>query len=392
MHFLATNTRLTDEAAPAVDLGQSAADVVVLSFTDSDLAVLSLSHGAGNYLPEMRLASLSQLKHPYSVDLYLEKVCTRARFVLVRLLGGVDYWRYGVEELAALARQKGFHLAIVPGDHREDQRMDTASTLDRAALRQIWAYFQEGGPDNMAALLASIAARLGRGVPAAPPATVPAFGIFRAGCRVARLGAARALVVFYRSVWMAADTLPLVALADALLDRGLAVTSVFVTSLKDPSAAAGLAALIASEKPDIILNTTAFSARTVAGAGVLDAADAPVLQVILAGASRETWAENSRGLGAADLAMNVVLPEIDGRLIAPAISFKAEAARSEALQFARVFHQPDASRVKYVASLAANWAALRLISAVACPRSYSSSFNREAVNVSVSTTSAPAAK
>ena len=41
---------------------------------------------------------------------------------------------------------------------------------------------------------------------------------------------------------------------------------------------------------------------------VLDAADVPVLQVVLSGSAREAWAESGRGLSPADLAMNVVLP------------------------------------------------------------------------------------
>jgi cobaltochelatase CobN len=37
---------------------------------------------------------------------------------------------------------------------------------------------------------------------------------------------------------------------------------------------------------------------------------------------RDGWAENARGLNPSDLAMHVVLPELDGRILAGAISFK----------------------------------------------------------------------
>ena len=70
--------------------------------------------------------------------------------MLVRLLGGVDYWRYGVDQLAAAARAQGVALAIVPGDRFEDARLDAASTLPVADLRALWRYFEEGGPDNLA--------------------------------------------------------------------------------------------------------------------------------------------------------------------------------------------------------------------------------------------------
>ncbi len=39
MHLLRTTTRLIDEADRAVDLGQTPADLVFLSFSDSDLGL-----------------------------------------------------------------------------------------------------------------------------------------------------------------------------------------------------------------------------------------------------------------------------------------------------------------------------------------------------------------
>ena len=91
---------------------------------------------------------------------------------------------------------------------------------------------------------------------------------------------------------------------------------------------------------------------------VLDAADVPVLQVVLSGSTREAWAESGRGLSPADLAMNVVLPELDGRLLTRAISFKAEAPVDPRLEFASVRHRSEPDRVDYVARLAAAWARL----------------------------------
>ncbi|MBV8664663.1 MAG: cobaltochelatase subunit CobN, partial [Hyphomicrobiales bacterium] len=323
MHLLRTETRSLDETAEAVDLDHSCAEIAFLSFTDSDLAALAAAHDAQSH-PSLRLASLGVLKHPYSVDLYVAKVCAKARFVLVRLLGGMDYWRYGVDELAAAARREGFHLAVVPGDAMEDARLDAASTLERDDLRRLWAYFQEGGRSNLAACLDFVATKIGAARPATPPQKVEAFGHYAPGRIEAKGTAARALIVFYRSAYLAGDAAPIDALAEALAARGLDVASVYVSSLKDGAAAEPLRRWIAERRPDVILNATAFSARLDDGASVLDFADAPVLQVILAGSSEAQWADAQRGLSAADLAMNVVLPEMDGRIIARAISFKAE--------------------------------------------------------------------
>jgi cobaltochelatase CobN len=360
MHIARIETRSLDETTPAVDLDQSPADVAFLSFSDSDLASLAAAwERAADRSPSLRLANLASLKHPFSVDLYVEKVCAKARLVLVRLLGGMDYWRYGVDELAAAARARGIELAIVPGDRFEDERLDAASTIGVDDLRRLWRYFEEGGPDNLAACLQFIAHRLGSPSSAPPPRTVAPFGLYDNGRREGTSKAPRALIVFYRSILMAGDAAPIDALAQALAARGMGVSSVYVTSLKDLEVQSPLASLLSRTPFDVVLNATAFSARLDAGGGVLDAADAPVLQVILAGSSSEQWAGSTRGLGAADLAMHVVLPEIDGRIVTRAISFKEETRRSERLEFTQISHAPARDRIAYVADLAAAWARLR---------------------------------
>lgn len=360
MHLLPQDVRSLDEAEAAQDLGQSPADLVVLSFSDSDLAAVAAAwDAAGEKRPSLRLANLARLKHPYSVDLYLETVCAKAKAVVVRCLGGADYWRYGVDETAALARAKRIPLALVPGCHTPDIRLDRASTLAEADLRRIWGWFQEGGPDNMASFLAYLGEAIGgTGRPWSEPTPVPAAGRFEAACRTGRPGAARALVVFYRSFLLAADTAPIVALADALCERGLGVDAFSVTSLKDARAIEILQAAITAAPPALIVNATAFSGRLDDGDSVLDRAGVPVLQAILPTTAREAWEVSTRGLGAADLAMNVVLPELDGRIVTRAISFKtAEAPRAD-LEFSPVRHRPEPSRIACLADLAAAWTRL----------------------------------
>src|SRR5262249_55477986 len=158
---------------------------------------------------------------------------------------------------------------------------------------------------------------------------------FDGACFEAHPAAARALIVFYRSIYLANDLAPIEALARALRDKGFAVASVFVTSLKDESALEPLRALLDRQRFDVVLNATAFSARLDEREGTaLDSLDAPVLQVVLAGAGLDAWRTSPRGLGPSDLAMHVALPEIDGRILTRAISFKAASALDARTEFA----------------------------------------------------------
>ena len=142
-----------------------------------------------------------------------------------------------------------------------------------------------------------------------PPAPVSAFGRFEGACFEAEPGAPHALIVFYRSIYLAGDLAPIEALAQALRDKGFATTSVFVTSLKDEAALEPLRALVSRvSRFDVVLNATAFSARLDEGEGTaLDVLDAPVMQVVLAGVGLDAWRASPRGLGPADLAMHVAL-------------------------------------------------------------------------------------
>jgi cobaltochelatase CobN len=361
MHIPRIDVRSLDETVEAVDLGQTPADVVFLSFSDSDLNALARAY---DDLPEpkptLRFASLAALRHPYSIDLYLERVCARAKLVVARVLGGADYWRYGVDELAALARKGGLKLALLPGDRRADACLEAASTVPRGAVEQIWRYFDEGGPANMASCLGFLSCELGLAASAPPPEPVSAFGRFESACFAAAPGAPRALIVFYRSIYLANDLEPVEALALATRAKSFVTTAVYVTSLKDEAALAPLRELIARQPFDVVLNATAFSARLdESGGTILDSIDAPVLQVVLAGMGFEAWRGSLRGLGPADLAMHVALPEIDGRILTRAISFKAANARDAATEFGVVTHRSLADRVAFVAELAASWARLR---------------------------------
>ncbi|WP_019403788.1 cobaltochelatase subunit CobN [Chelatococcus sp. GW1] len=371
MHLLATTSVTLDEANEAVDVAQSPGDIVVLSFADSDLALVAAAHARlGKGFPSLRLADLKRLRHPLSVDLYVDQVAAKARFVLVRCLGGIDYWRYGLERLSQLARETDLIFAAVPGEPRPDPALMVLSSVPPDLLRALHADFSAGSEAAMQAMLGRIAAALGHEAASetasAPPAPLPPLvawsaegGAVEPEAALASLPADRPVVplLFYRSALAAGDVAPAAALAEALAVRGLAPLPLALTSLKDPAVAEPLRRLITLRPPAVIVALTGFSARDDAGF-VLDAAGAPVIQAIVSGSTREAWAEAPAGLAAADLAMQVVLPEADGRLIGRAVAFKEWALDVPAADFVGRRKVADPEGVAAVANLAARWARL----------------------------------
>ncbi|PBB21161.1 cobaltochelatase subunit CobN [Mesorhizobium sp. WSM4313] len=363
MHILATTSASLDDLAEPIDLRQTPADVVALSFTDSDLAGLVTAWKTdAARLPSMRLAALRDLRHPMSVDLWIDSVARHAKVVLVRILGGYDWWRYGCDQLAALARERGMKLALLPGEsHDEDQRLIEASTLPRAELDALLGYFREGGPANMSALVQRLARLAGSDAAVAEPVSVPKAGYYQPGVGVvekpnlleAELDVDNFAVIpilFYRSMLLAADVAPIDALVDALCSQGLAPVPIFVSSLKDAASLAFVETALTSLNPSAIVTATAFASGAEPGAETLfDRAGVPVFQVIVATTRREVWQKNQRGLAPADLAMHVVLPELDGRILAGAISFKGEVETDAALAFRAFTNRSEPDRVAQVA-------------------------------------------
>jgi cobaltochelatase CobN len=404
MHLLATTATSLDEIVEPVDLGQTPGDIVVASFAESDLAALASAFAAEReVLPSLRLTPLRELRHPLSVDLWIDKVASHAKVIVLRLLGGVDWWRYGVEQLAAMARTRRIALALLPGEDRDDPRLAEASTLPAAELATLLAYFRQGGEANLRALLRRLAAHAGVALDAPAPQPLPRLAAYWPG--VGAIGVEELIevvfpqhtqsvmaglvpaiplsdaqhchpkrdrrdkpgddgksergpntelrpvvaIIFYRAALMAADTAPIDALCEALAARGLAPAPLVVTSLKDADAAEFVRDAIVHLEPALIITTTAFPAGD-----VFDRiGDIPVLQAVIATTKRAAWAASERGLGAADLAMHVVLPELDGRVLAGAIAFKHPRDANETLAFTALANSPEPNRIEFVADRAA---------------------------------------
>src|SRR5947209_5217804 len=358
------------DGSAAVDLGQTPGDIVVLASADTEIALLAAAQAgrrkADPLAPSLRLAPVMRLGHNVSVDVYMDNVA-RARLVVGRLLGGSAYWPYGVERLVETCRDNRIPLALLPGDDKPDPELARLSTVGGEAWRRLWRYLAEGGPGNADNFLRYAASLIGGEADWAEPAPLLRAGLCWPGHALPSLddiarewqsGGGIVPIVFYRALVQSGDTAPVDALVQALIARRLCPLPIFVQSLKDAEAAALLTSIFAAHPPAVILNATGFSVAASGGADPLRG-DCPVLQIVFSGGDEEAWRTGTRGLGPRDLAMNVALPEIDGRILSRAASFKAPLGRDPETEADLVGYRPVADRVAFVADLARNWARLR---------------------------------
>ncbi|MFQ3583527.1 MAG: cobaltochelatase subunit CobN [Cyanobacteriota bacterium] len=351
--------------AGVIFLEQDPAPVVILTAADTDLGALS---GAMQLLPQgfpaVRAANLLQLQQPLSIDDYAETVLRQARLILIRLLGGRAYWSYGLEVVKQVAAEQGSHLIVIPGDDRPDWDLVSHSTVSLAIADRVWQYWLEGGSENVAACLTFLARELlGYSYPLRDPQVLPRLGIYQPSIPPLQNAAAPKVgILLYRAHVLAGNTEPVDQLAAALAQRGLQPLCLYTYGLQEPDLPQAIRDHFGGQI-EVLLNTTSFSLARLDGdqpdVSLWQELDVPVLQVILSGGSRPSWQASPQGLGARDLAMNVALPEVDGRVISRAVSFKTVRQADPWLQTEVMAYEAVPDRVEFVAELAARWVKLR---------------------------------
>ncbi|MBW0116836.1 cobaltochelatase subunit CobN, partial [Pseudonocardia abyssalis] len=277
--------------------------------------------------------------------------------VVLRLLGGRRAWPLGVDALVASGRP----VVLLGGEAAPDAELMAASTVPAGVTSEALAYLAAGGTANLRELhrfLSDTVLLTGEGF-AAPEAT-PEFGVL--GDRVRDPGRPTVGVVFYRAHALSGNTAFVETLCDAIESRGANALPVFCASLRQ--ADTELMALLSGV--DALVTTVLAAGGTVASsasaggeedawdAGALATLDVPVLQGLSLTTSRATWDDSDAALSPMDAAMQVAIPEFDGRIITVPFSFK-ETAPGDDLPVYRA----DPERAARLAGLAVRHASLR---------------------------------
>ncbi len=372
MHLLSTRPggHVEDDGLGVVRVAQTPGDIVVLTVADTTLSLLAeVASTLPDDFPRVRLANLMWLRQPASTDLYMDDVLRHAKAIVIEHLGSPSDWAYIVDQVCESARARGQWLVMVSGECVEDAQLLMRSTASKDDCSHLWRCLREGGRDNARNFFQLIAhTAFGQGERPAPAAVLPATMPYVPAVPLApwRAGAPVALLVFYKAHLQAGNTAAFDAMLAALADEGLNTLAVALDSLKNPGSMALLQSLAQEHKVDVVLNATSFAVGAMDGndAGievqpVLLAGDAPVLQLITAGCSQAQWQDDPHGLTPRDLAMQIVLPEVDGRIGTRPISFKGLAWRCERAEIDVVRYQPESERIAYVAQLARRWCTLR---------------------------------
>ena len=395
MHRIATISGGWNQSTDnIVFVDQEPAPIVIITAADTDIQTLAAATAQlSDEFPQIRVVNLLQLQQQIVIDTYAEEVLSKAKVIIVRLIGGQSYWSYGLEVVKETALNTGAILIVLPGDERPDPNLTSHSTTSLTLVNQAWQYFIEAGVANYQNLLKFIATEfLGFETEYQASQPVPRIGIYEVvsskssvsvleldppqpplrkggeenSSSFVRTDLGLVAILFYRAHYLSGNTAAIASLCEALTERNLTPIPIFVSSLKEPDVQAELIRYCSTEfgqKVDVVMNTTSFSLASLKTdspqVDLWEALNVPVFQVIFSGGLRKGWAAGTQGLSPRDMAMNVVLPEVDGRIITRAVSFKAMQGQNLALQTEILTYEPVRSRIDFVADLAAKWVNLK---------------------------------
>jgi cobaltochelatase CobN len=353
--------------------------IVFLSHADSDLSMLM---SAVRELPEGFPEVSGYCLQNADLTALADKVAGTS-LAVIRCLG--DSTKIiGFADLIERLNASGTKIVALSGTGEPLPDLVSVSTVSPSLVQDAMAYFQAGGAANMAQLLLCLCDRVfltSYGYEL--PVQLPEHGIYHpelpanatlADWQKLRRHNACVGLVFYRAHWISGNLDFIDAIVHECNSRGLDVLPVFTSSLRavgqtqgSKKMAMALEFFFEADKPfiDVLINTTAFAmgeinpgAATMAGWSVaaLKRLDVPVLQAVTSSMTRIDWLSSLRGLNALDAAMNVILPEFDGRIMAVPISFK-ERLQSDEIEVNGYVVVAD--RIKRLAGLTARFARLR---------------------------------
>lgn len=300
--------------------------ITLLSTSDTDL-ITARASGVG-----FRVANPARLMAGDSLLAdQLDELLDGADVVVVRLLGGRQAWRDGLDAVL----RRGLPTVVVSGEQLPDPELMSLSTVPTGVAAEAHDYLSQGGVTNLVNLhrfLSDTLLMSGEGFEA--PQAVPYWGVLDRepdpAAATLPADAPCVAVLYYRAQHLAGNTGYIDSLCRALERRGARPLPIFCASLR--TAPDDLIDEL-GRADTLIVTVLAAGGVTPSAASAggdddawnierLAALDIPILQGLCLTSSREQWAGGDEGMSPLDVATQVAVPEFDGRIITVPFSFK----------------------------------------------------------------------
>jgi len=333
--------------------------IAFLTHADTDLLALSQ---ARLLLPDgLQVIGISLMS--IADEEVMRALCSgklgEAAIVLMRLHGQPARVP-GFNLLQRMCKERGQRMAIVSGTGELDPQMAAASDVPLDILEPLTAYLFQGGVANVAEAMKLLSDRiLMTGFGYAPVQVTPEYGVYLPNVGNATIEAWEqqsepnrpvAAILFYRAHLLSGNTKFIDVLAEALERRGIQPLCIYTPTIRHSPDGMPPALRMIEGRAALIVSTLSFAhgdGGQDSGVSIFERLDVPVLQAIAAGMPESAWSVSARGLNPLETAINIALPEFDGRIITVPVSFKERRAEIEAPYYAP--HRERSARLAGIA-------------------------------------------
>ncbi len=351
-----------DEAQEEITLvEQPPAPIIFLSSATSDIStlasVLELEENK-KFIGNVRALPISSISSNAQIDHYIYKTCEKANIIIVRFLGSRAHWSYGFEQLKLL--QESHHntkLIVLSGTSEFSFELNEISNIDMKLVQYLEQLLNQGGKENFTSFISIIDKLLENQY----------IDLKKHPIRFYRniilweqhnSSKTKVAVIFYSSLLKSADTDYASCISDSLKSKDLSPLIIWVNTLRDKENQRKIISLLNKQDIKLVITTTSFSSGTVNDYEIenslWDALNIPVVQLLTSIRSKRNWLKSSIGMSPIDLSLQVVLPEIDGRIITIPCAFKETRIADNKL--CTVIHRliPDKQNIDWVSSYVQN--------------------------------------
>lgn len=296
--------------------------------------------------------------------------------IVSRNFGGLSFQGEILTQINSVAKKSSIPFLCLPGYKDDDPSVLALSTAPLETCNQLLSYYESFSLPNLKESLKYLSDQyLGTTLGWDEPETYPDFGLlpgYEDTPSTLKSGQSRKKVIailFYRAHFLANDIEPIQMVIDSIEKSGSIALPIYCSAMKQSAGEAHPIEKILIEKEciaDVVIDCLSYATADLSttgnvvqgnkdGDGLFINLNRPVLHALYSSESEKDWLENPKGMNPRDMAMKVVMPEFDGKVIAHPIGFVEQVQKNGKTV---PLYKGNLERVERLVSLANNFAEL----------------------------------
>jgi cobaltochelatase CobN len=293
-----------------------------------------------------------------------------------RNFGGLSFQGDMLMRINSVAKKNRIPFLCLPGFKNDDPSVLSLSTVPIDICNQLLSYYESFSSPNLRESLKYLSdLYLGTSLGWVEPENYPEFGTLpKYQKTLTDLKSENSqkkviAILFYRSHFLANDFEPIQSTIDAIEKSGSIALPIFCSMMKQSSGDIHpLEKILSGDQKkciaDVIIDCLSYATVDVSTTGnvsrvnedgLFTKLNCPVLHALYSSESHADWLDNPKGMNPRDMAMKVVMPEFDGKVIAHPIGFVEEVQKNGKTV---PLYKCNPERIDRLVSLAKNYAEL----------------------------------